>query len=474
MNLFEKKKGNPTTRKNAKNKLDFLGLDDELDMAEEYYEDEEYAEEEYYEEDEYYEDDIIDEADCDFVEDEIEVYADDVMDAEEYEDVSEEEVYEEMSEYDEEEMEFDEYDDDDYDDDEYDQKAFEERRAKLRSRAPEKGIGAVLAMVRDMSMMDKIIALTGVAVVAFGIVTAIVLSASRSETKAIDAFAEVGGNLQDVSIIGESGLLAVSTAAANKALLMEETAGVEQEEMSSVNASVVMKMTSIVKDLKIKFVNSETEKLIANVPFEVEVTDSSGKSENWVDEDKDGIIYKEGIAGGDYQVKMLPLEGEEYERFAIDTSTQTTEVKATIEYKKVEIAEEIKDESQVNAAIEDTVIEETVMESKLNDTVPFVASTVKNAAVAYDKIDKSTIPDPSTIAKLTTRTYYLMTEEGGTFTNHPGIIDFKGHSYLFYHTADLPGGNLFKRSVCVAEFTYNEDGTINVIEKSEGVNIIKE
>lgn len=68
----------------------------------------------------------------------------------------------------------------------------------------------------------------------------------------------------------------------------------------------------------------------------------------------------------------------------------------------------------------------------------------------------------------------LMTEEGGTFTNHPGIIDFKGHSYLFYHTADLPGGNLFKRSVCVAEFTYNEDGTINVIEKSEGVNIIKE
>ena len=338
MNLFEKKKGNPTTRKNTKNKLDFLGLDDELDMTEEYYEDEEYIEEEYYEEDEYYEDDIIDEADCDFVADDIEIYADDVVDdaeysdAEEYEDVSMDEEYEEASEYDEDEMEFEEYDDDDdYDDDEYDQEAFEERRAKLKSRAPEKGVGAVLAMIRDMSVMDKIIALTGVAVVAFGIVTAIVLSTSRSETKAIDAFAEVGGNLQDVSIIGESGLLAVSTAAANKALLMEETAGVEQEEMSSGNASVVMKMTSIVKDLKIKFVNSETEKLIANVPFEVEVTDSSGKAETWVDEDKDGIIYKEGIAGGDYQVKMLPLEGEEYERFAIDTSTQTTEVKATIE-----------------------------------------------------------------------------------------------------------------------------------------------
>lgn len=67
----------------------------------------------------------------------------------------------------------------------------------------------------------------------------------------------------------------------------------------------------------------------------------------------------------------------------------------------------------------------------------------------------------------------IMTEEGGTFTNHPGIVDFKGHSYLFYHTAELPGGNLFHRSVCVAEFTYKEDGSIDTIEKCSGVNIIE-
>ena len=64
----------------------------------------------------------------------------------------------------------------------------------------------------------------------------------------------------------------------------------------------------------------------------------------------------------------------------------------------------------------------------------------------------------------------LMTEEGGTFTNHPGIVDFKGHSYLFYHTGELPGGSLFHRSVCVAEFKYNEDGTIDTIEKCDGVD----
>ena len=67
----------------------------------------------------------------------------------------------------------------------------------------------------------------------------------------------------------------------------------------------------------------------------------------------------------------------------------------------------------------------------------------------------------------------LMTEEGGVFTNHPGICDFKGHSYLFYHTGDLPGGSLFHRSVCVAEFTYNEDGSIDTIDKCEGVSAIE-
>lgn len=67
----------------------------------------------------------------------------------------------------------------------------------------------------------------------------------------------------------------------------------------------------------------------------------------------------------------------------------------------------------------------------------------------------------------------LMTEEGGTFTNHPGIVDFKGHSYLFYHTGELPGGSLFHRSVCVAEFNYNEDGSIDTIAKCDGVYAIE-
>lgn len=61
--------------------------------------------------------------------------------------------------------------------------------------------------------------------------------------------------------------------------------------------------------------------------------------------------------------------------------------------------------------------------------------------------------------------------KGGAFTNHPGIIDYKGKSFLFYHNGALPGGGGFTRSVCVDEFSYNEDGTIPRIKNTvEGVN----
>ena len=53
------------------------------------------------------------------------------------------------------------------------------------------------------------------------------------------------------------------------------------------------------------------------------------------------------------------------------------------------------------------------------------------------------------------------------FTNHPGIIDFKGHSYLFYHDASLPGGGDFDRSVCIDEFQYGSDGSIPTISPTK-------
>ena len=61
----------------------------------------------------------------------------------------------------------------------------------------------------------------------------------------------------------------------------------------------------------------------------------------------------------------------------------------------------------------------------------------------------------------------IMAKESGTgssFTNHPGVVDFGGNSYFFYHNGALPGGGGFKRSVCIEKFTYNADGTIPTIK----------
>ncbi|MGW4638946.1 family 43 glycosylhydrolase [Sphaerisporangium sp. NPDC004334] len=57
----------------------------------------------------------------------------------------------------------------------------------------------------------------------------------------------------------------------------------------------------------------------------------------------------------------------------------------------------------------------------------------------------------------------VMPTQGASFTNHPGVIDFNGNSYFFYHNGALPGGGGYTRSVAVERFTYNSDGSIPTI-----------
>ncbi|WP_100614367.1 glycoside hydrolase family 43 protein [Confluentibacter citreus] len=63
----------------------------------------------------------------------------------------------------------------------------------------------------------------------------------------------------------------------------------------------------------------------------------------------------------------------------------------------------------------------------------------------------------------------VMPTQGSAFTNHPGVIDFKGKSYFFYHNGALPGGGGFTRSVCVEELKFNKDGTIAQMNMTEGI-----
>ncbi len=57
-----------------------------------------------------------------------------------------------------------------------------------------------------------------------------------------------------------------------------------------------------------------------------------------------------------------------------------------------------------------------------------------------------------------------------SYTIHPGIVEYKGQSYLFYHNATLTlngqGPATGRRSVCVEYLCYNSDGTIKPITQT--------
>lgn len=68
----------------------------------------------------------------------------------------------------------------------------------------------------------------------------------------------------------------------------------------------------------------------------------------------------------------------------------------------------------------------------------------------------------------------IMSEQPiNSFTNHGGIIDFKGNPYLFYHTGLLPGGGSYGRATSIETFKYNPNGTIPAISiTKDGVRAV--
>ncbi len=65
-------------------------------------------------------------------------------------------------------------------------------------------------------------------------------------------------------------------------------------------------------------------------------------------------------------------------------------------------------------------------------------------------------------------TYRGQIQKGSNcFTIHGGTVDFKDHSYYFYHMNGLPGGGVFNRSAACEEFTYNPDGSIPEIASTK-------
>ena len=211
-------------------------------------------------------------------------------------------------------------------------------------------------------------------------------------------YAQIGTSLKDVEVIGGEGLTALKEAMVAESIAASESAAAESSEYKEIDVvptvKVSMVMNSVKNDLKIKFTNSSTGKLIANIPFEVTVKSPSGKKSTWIDEDMDGIINRKNIEGGDYTITMVPLTDKKYEKYLMVASNEKATVKEEIVYEKVDVTNEIKKEEEIVVKNEEENVVQTPVESVNEDTVAWVESTKTYVGDSYREISKSDIEKP--------------------------------------------------------------------------------
>ena len=241
--------------------------------------------------------------------------------------------------------------------------------------------------------------------------------------RVLGTFAQIGVQFPLDGAMGEDKIRAVGDARAEA--LAAEIAAQEKAErekkrqeallaMEKAKAKTIeLRLISIQKDLKIKFVDQKTGSVVPDVTWKCSVTDPSGKRVEYTNDDQDGIIYKKNLAAGTYQVAMLPFDktDEDYRYYTFSTDPKSIEVKDTIEYARVDVSDEVKTESQVNVAKEDTEHQQKqAVQSAITDTVEYVESTKTEVGEGedgfasdedtYEAVPKSEVPAPGTSAAL--------------------------------------------------------------------------
>lgn len=228
--------------------------------------------------------------------------------------------------------------------------------------------------------------------------------------------AGAGSQLAGISTIGGAGLQSAynekmggtSGGAVVDVVIPEENQYQEVEYTNEVE--IAFETVSVVKDLKIKIVNKNTGKLIANVPFVVTVTTPSGAIQTWTDSDKDGVIYYSDIAAGSYKLHLEALDTTKYAGYVLPSDAKP-DVRSEIAYERVNVADEILGAGDVNEATEDTARDGADSGSgTLADTVTYVASSTANTYVAIT--DKNVINMPFSLANLDCGNSIVMVAEG--------------------------------------------------------------
>ncbi len=200
--------------------------------------------------------------------------------------------------------------------------------------------------------------------------------------------------------------------AAEEEPVEEEEIEEEEEPIEEDQKELSLACTSIEKDLKIK-IEDQKSKLVTGEQFSVSVKSDkkNAKASTYEDKDKDGIIYIDKIEAGKYTVTL-----ENAGSYAVKNGTMQVTVKDKIEYKKVDVKDEIKTEAQVNTAVEDTAKKDVPQESTLKDTVPLLESKISTSKASRADVDVSNFSKASASSKMVSIT---LTKSAGTTTTEP-------------------------------------------------------
>ncbi len=312
-------------------------------------------------------------------------------------------------------------------------------------------------------MGNKILIGASVAVLLIFAVAAFFILRGQSSEPA-QTFASVSSGLENVDLIGGEALTALmadketeylASLSGNTGTSTGTVSKYEETDTETETITVKLVMTSVEKDLKIKFTNSSTGKLIANIPFEVKVMDSSGSVYTWTDEDKDGIIYMSGLTAGTYRVALLKLDDELYANYVLSDSG-TVKVQDTIVYAQVDVSAEIKEESEIDVSTEEAQVEIEV-ESVNTDTVEWVESTKTYVGEAYTLIDKLLISVPT--ASRVTGTFLAT-----AITNNTDSLTLTvGETGSISASSDVDGADLTYESGDENVATVSEDGIVTAV-----------
>ncbi len=272
------------------------------------------------------------------------------------------------------------------------------------------GFGArILQWLRNMTAFDVILASTGVILVVAAVVAGSMYLETRRINEGIEALAPMGEELANVGIVGEDGLYAMTSSALSGQFAAElESETISSMEVVDVDAPaassgrVNVNFTSVEKDLKIRFTDADTGQLITGTVFEVVLTNAKGKRLVLTDDDMDGIIYAQNVNPGKFDAVITSTD-----KYQFPEQAQQVTVKDKVEYVVIhDVQDEVKKESQVNVAVEDTQKQDAQKEEeKIKDTVEWVESTktLIGGTEGYLPVDKNTIADPSQAARAAAR-----------------------------------------------------------------------